>query len=446
MSAQPPARSVRALFLAPLMPSRTGNGLAMRAGLLLGGLAAEHAVTVWVVPVAAGRADPPPSTLARELAERIVITPPEEDPRWRLAASLPDSQARARALDADPRPFLARFATSGAVARLRDAADAAPFGRILVLRSYLAPFALPLLGCGSGDVAPRSILDLDDDEALTRRRLAALHRQRGETAAAEREEREAVRFETLEEEVVPRFDRIVVCHDEHRSAVIRSRGLDASRVALVPNAVELPNAVAVVPDEVESPPPGGSPDRSSSTEPGAGRPIRLLLVGNLGYLPNQDAAERLAREIAPAVAERSGRPVRVRIVGANPSAPVRRLAEDPAIEVWSDVPDVAPHYAWADLAVVPLRAGGGTRIKILEAFAHRVPVIATAVAAEGLAVEAGRHLLVGETVAELAAACGWAADDPELSARLRTEARSLVESRYERSAVRESIRALLETV
>lgn len=414
-------RRPRLLLVAPLAPARSGNGLAMRAGLFLEALAARFEVVLWVVPVAAGGGAPEPSRFVSDLARRMVIAELEEDPHWRLLTRIRDHRRREEALRAYPRPALCRFATSRPLARLREANGVARFDALVVLRTYLAPFALPLLAPSPAGRRPRAVLDLDDDEPVTRRRLAALHRVRGEEAAAGREEREAEKHEALECRALPAFDRLLVCHDGHGEA-LRAR-FPGADVAVVPNAVAVPGRVLPRPPGPE---------------------LRLLLVGNLGYLPNQDAARELCREVLPRVrAAAAGRPVVARVAGSSPPAAVRALAALDGVEVVADAPDLRPHYAWADLAAVPLRAGGGTRIKLLEAFAHRLPVVATPVAAEGLAVADGVHLLLAGDAERFAGACLRLGEDPALRRRLATAALRLVRERHDRRAVAGSIQRLL---
>ena len=109
---------------------------------------------------------------------------------------------------------------------------------------------------------------------------------------------------------------------------------------------------------------------------------------------------------------------------------VARLAAHPGIVVVANPPDLRPHYEWADLAVVPIAAGGGTRIKLLEAFAHGVPVVATTIGAEGIAAEHGAHLVIADAPEGFAAACCRVLSDPALAARLAAAARQLVEAAY----------------
>ena len=153
-------------------------------------------------------------------------------------------------------------------------------------------------------------------------------------------------------------------------------------MSVVPNTVEVPETVERAP-------------RSPT--------LRLLFVGNLGDEPNVDAALWIAGELMPRL-RRDGSPVELRIAGSHPLPEVAALAGT-GIEIHADPLDLAPHYAWADLALAPIRAGGGTRIKILEAFAARVPVVATPVGAEGLAVQDGEHLLLADDSNDFATAC-----------------------------------------
>jgi glycosyltransferase involved in cell wall biosynthesis len=159
-------------------------------------------------------------------------------------------------------------------------------------------------------------------------------------------------------------------------------------------------------------------------------PWRLLFVGSLGYPPNTDAALALCRLILPRLQARAGRGVEVQITGSRPPPDVVRLGEIPGVSVAADVPSIGPYYAGCRVAVAPIRAGGGTRIKVLEAFAHRRPLVATQAAVEGLDVQNGVHLLVAEEPERFAAACFDLLGDDELAARLCESARVLVQSRY----------------
>ena len=95
------------------------------------------------------------------------------------------------------------------------------------------------------------------------------------------------------------------------------------------------------------------------------------------------------------------------------------------------------YYAHADAAVAPIRAGGGTHIKVVEAFAHRVPVVATSIAAEGLDVAAERHLLVADSPLRFAQSCVRLIEKPELRNWLRENASRLYREAYLPKAMRQ---------
>ncbi|HET7097880.1 MAG TPA: glycosyltransferase family 4 protein, partial [Casimicrobiaceae bacterium] len=120
----------------------------------------------------------------------------------------------------------------------------------------------------------------------------------------------------------------------------------------------------------------------------------------------------------------------LRIAGSAPAPDVAALAGLPGVELVADPVGLAACYAWADLAVVPLTAGGGTRIKLIEAFANGVPVVATSIGVEGIAAMHGVHLLIADAPAAFADACAKVLADSVLAARLAEEARTLVEARY----------------
>jgi glycosyltransferase involved in cell wall biosynthesis len=414
------------LFVTPTMPALAGHGLAMRAGVMLEALAADHEVHLLVVPVVAGtHADAATAAVRRWCARAVVHpVPPAGDALFGLIARVRDRAARLEARLAYPRPALARFATADAV-RAAAAAIAGPrFQAVHVFRLYLAPFAEPYLAAPARQ-HPRCVLDLDDVESRTRRGLAALHARVGDPAAARLGAAEAEKYAAMERAWLPRFDRVLVCSAPDRRRLAREH--PAARVHVVPNAVRAPAAPL--------PPPAATP--------GGRRPFTLLFVGSLGYFPNADAALLLGREVLPRLRARVARPVRLALVGGDPPAAVRALAAIEGVTVAGWQPDLTGWYRRADAVVAPLRAGGGTRIKVLEAFAHGRPVVSTAVGAEGLAVRDGTHLLIGDGPDGLAARCQALADAPALGRALAARARAFVLRHHGLARVRARLRAVL---
>jgi glycosyltransferase involved in cell wall biosynthesis len=140
---------------------------------------------------------------------------------------------------------------------------------------------------------------------------------------------------------------------------------------------------------------------------------RLLFLGSLDWRPNLDGLRLLLERVFPAV--RAAEPASLCIVGRNPPEALRRLvAAMPQVELHANVVDVRPFLADCSLLVVPLRIGGGSRLKILEALASGTPVVSTRVGAEGLCLEAGQDLTVVEDIDGLVNALITAIRHPEI--------------------------------
>ena len=155
----------------------------------------------------------------------------------------------------------------------------------------------------------------------------------------------------------------------------------------------------------------------------------LVFTGAMRHAPNADGARWLIERVLPRV--RLLVPgAQVAIVGADPPSDVLAMAATDVM-VTGRVDDVRPWLGRAAVAVVPLRAGGGTRLKILEAFAAGVPVISTTLGAEGLDVADGEHLLLADTPDAFAVAVARVVRDPPLRARLSDAARALVAAHYD---------------
>jgi glycosyltransferase involved in cell wall biosynthesis len=221
-----------------------------------------------------------------------------------------------------------------------------------------------------------------------------------------------------------RFQRSVA---EQVETVVITSDVDVARSGLT--------NVAVVPNTY---PP---PQRPAGNPSAQGPPV-VLFQGSLGYPPNIDAAEWLATAIAPRI--RATVPeTEVRLVG-RPATSVKRLHRPGVITVVGQVPSMEGELTRASVAVVPVRYGSGTRVKILESFAHRVPVVSTTVGAEGLDVEDGVHLLLADDPEEFAAATVRLLNDVRLRVRLTEAAETRYLDLYDGRVADESVRRLLE--
>ena len=153
-------------------------------------------------------------------------------------------------------------------------------------------------------------------------------------------------------------------------------------------------------------------------------------TGVMDYPPNVDAAVWFCEEILPTVRARLPGFV-FKIVGRDPTPKVRALARRPGVVVTGQVPDIVPELADCLALLVPLRSGGGTRLKILQALALGRPVVSTSLGAEGLEVVDGETVLLAETAAQFADQLVALAGSPELRERLARTGRALVEARYD---------------
>jgi glycosyltransferase involved in cell wall biosynthesis len=153
--------------------------------------------------------------------------------------------------------------------------------------------------------------------------------------------------------------------------------------------------------------------------------FRVIFAGAMDYHANIEAVTGFADEVWPKLRV-SAPQLRFTIVGRNPAPAVQALAGREGIEVTGMVPDVLPYYGEAVVAVMPLRVGGGTRIKILEAMAAGVPVVSTAIGAEGLAALPGKHYLLADSSGEMGMAIEELLANPARRTQMAEAARDFV--------------------
>ena len=160
----------------------------------------------------------------------------------------------------------------------------------------------------------------------------------------------------------------------------------------------------------------------------------LVFTGSMDWIPNEDAMKHFCHDVLPLV--RAQEPdVTLSIVGRAPTSAVQRLAEIPGVEVTGRVDDVRDHIARAAVYVVPIRIGGGTRLKIFEAMAMRKAVVSTTIGAEGLPVTDGRDVLIADTPEQFANSVVMLLRDRGRREVLEDAARELVVTHYDWAAV-----------
>jgi glycosyltransferase involved in cell wall biosynthesis len=160
----------------------------------------------------------------------------------------------------------------------------------------------------------------------------------------------------------------------------------------------------------------------------------------MSYAPNIDGAGWFVREVLPLI-RRELPDATLRVIGRNAEA-VTHLGAMAGVEIVGEVDDMEVALRGVDIEVIPLRFGAGTRLKAVEAFANRLPVVSTAIGVEGLAVSHGRELLIADEPADLASAVVELCRDPGARVRLASNAEALYESDYRWSSIRDQVSEL----
>ena len=228
------------------------------------------------------------------------------------------------------------------------------------------------------------------------------------------------RWDALQRRCASVADRVVVCS-----------ALDAARVG-VPNVSVVPNGA--------DPPEGIDVDRSGLRSDAP----TMLFVGALDYEPNAEAVEWFVREVLPLVRARRPDAV-VRVVGRG-AARVGWVAGVPGVDLVGEVDSIRGELDRADVSVVPIRAGAGTRLKVVEALAHHIPLVTTPVGCEGIDVVQDRHAMIAEDPRRFADACLRLVSEPGTRQRLADAGAALFEDRYTWDAIGETVVDLVRSV
>jgi polysaccharide biosynthesis protein PslH len=180
--------------------------------------------------------------------------------------------------------------------------------------------------------------------------------------------------------------------------------------------------------------------------PEAEEPEHLVFTGAMDWAPNQDAIEWYARDILPLIRRECPDAI-TWVVGRNPTALLRALERAvPNLRVTGTVDDIRPYLNRASVYIVPMRSGSGTRLKVFEAMASGKAIVSTTIGAEGLPVEHGSNILLGETPEEFAGHCVRLLGDQNLRRRLGSQARRLVETRFSWARVVDDFEEILQGV
>ncbi len=233
-------------------------------------------------------------------------------------------------------------------------------------------------------------------------------------------------IEGLEARRIKHYEGMVVSQFDHTLAVTEPDrlALDEAVSFYSNGSRKSSNSITVVPIAVDT-----KELQPVHRQPGS---KNIVTLGTLHYPPNADGIRWFVQEVFPLIRRRE-LDATLTIIGKNPPADFYQLqAKYPqSIEVTGYVQDLTPHLEKAALMVIAVRAGGGMRVRILEAFAREMPVVTTTVGLEGIEARPGEDILVEDTPEEFAEAVLRLMEDPGLGSRLAKKGRLLVEQHYD---------------
>ncbi|MCC9076798.1 glycosyltransferase family 4 protein [Litorilinea aerophila] len=396
---------MKILFLTQVLPYPLDAGPKVRAYHVLRYLAQRHQVTL----VSFVRPGDPPAALAhlRALCGSVHTVPMVRSPGrdlFHLARSL-----------AGPTPFLIARDWVPAMAQTLDRVVQAegPFDAVHADQLWMAPYALGIAEQAHPPGSIRRVLDQHNAVFLIPGRMAAGEGNPLKRVLMALEARKLARYEA---EVCARFDRVVwVTEDDRRAVQGQAARFGLQQAVAAADGSVIP--ICVDP-EAEPPIPRG-PD-----------PRRVTFLGGLHYPPNAQGVLWFAREVFPQVLAQVPNAI-LTVMGKQPPAALARLGLPPgSLELTGYVDDPRPYLADTAAFIVPLLAGGGMRVKILDAWSWGLPVVSTTVGAEGIQLRAGEQLVLADEPGDFARAVVRCLQEPDYARQLAQAGRDWVLAHY----------------
>ena len=385
------------MYLSSWFPYPPDNGSRQRAFYLLRELAKRHEISL--VAFYDPDQNPPQADALREFCTNIITLP-------RKIFSPQGARAFGAFFSSRPRSVASTF-DPNIHAQIHALAARENYDAVLVGELSMAPYAR--------DLSARAKI-LDDVEAS----VFESHYRAAHGTARMRAGLMWWKFKRYIQTLAPQFDALTVVSAREK-ALLQEMGLPREKIFLAPNGVDCQAARAVN---------------------AAREPLSCIYNGALTFAPNLDAMRYFVREILPLVREAEPR-AHLRITGRADQVAQNELCEDNVVSFTGYLPDVKPLVAASAVCVVPLRVGGGTRLKILEAMALGTPVVASSKGAEGLDVQHNVHLLIADTPRAFADAILELFHQPNLAERLSAAAQQHVCAQYDWTHIAQQFDRLL---
>ena len=389
---------MKLLLLTPQSPYPPRQGTTLRNYYLLRHLASQHEVDLFtcIGQGAAGWPDP----ILEELCGKVAcFRQPERPLRRRILDSF---------LSGKPDMGL-RIAAGGALGQLQRMLAEKAYDLVQVEGLEMAPYGYAALQMSRQ--RPTVVLDSHNAEFLLQKRAALMDsRDPGRWPAAFYSWLQWRKLQRYERDFCRAVDGVVAVSEPDRRVL----------ASLAPGrpTVNVPNGI-----EISRYHPEPLPENT---------PPLLVFTGKMDYRPNVDAMLWFGLRVLPLIRRQFD--IRLQIVGMDPHPRLDRLRAMPDVELTGAVEDVVPYIHGASVYVTPMRVGGGTRFKILEALACARPVVGTELAVEGIPVQDGEHVLMANSAQSFADAVVQLlrdqAGDGKLSRALGTAGRALVEERF----------------
>jgi polysaccharide biosynthesis protein PslH len=225
-----------------------------------------------------------------------------------------------------------------------------------------------------------------------------------------------------ERNVFPLFDCCLVCSKDDNDSLIE-RGF-SNKIEIIPNGTEIFNN-----------------ERCYHRDNGKS----ILFLGSMDYEPNEEAVFYFVRSIFPIIKKKIENVVFI-IAGKLPSYQTKNLNNDKDIYVTGHIDNVKEQFIKCTISVVPIRLGGGTRIKILEAMAVGTPVVSTSIGCEGIEVTSGKNILIADDVSHFAQSCIRLLNDEKMRNELGYNGKKLVEDRYGWNSIGKKLNKVIEHI
>ncbi len=397
-------QGLRILFLTPQVPFPPRQGATIRNFNLLAQLSARHVIDLLSFVGPAGKLEQagPLSRLCRD----VRLVPAPQRTMWERARSLVTTSLPDMAL---------RLESSAFESLLAAVVGSTPFDIVQVEGIEMGPYLLWLRrwidSSPDPENCPRIVFEDHNAEYVLQRRAYETDRLQARRWVGAAYSWVQWRRLRQYEAIVCRAADAVVAVSRADAAALRSL-VPGLRPVVVPNGVDLQR---YDPARVDALPLGSK---------------ALLFTGKMDFRPNVDGVLWFCDRVWPRIRERVP-DARFFIVGRDPHPRLDHLRDLAGVTLTGYVEDILPYFAAASVYVVPLRVGGGTRLKVLEAMAMGLPIVSTRLGSEGLGVESGQQVVLADTPAEFAAAAVALLQDESVAAKLGRNAQCFVRRRYD---------------